>query len=432
MSQVLQGVRVIDLTNVLSGPFCTYQLALLGARVIKIEAPEGGDLARQFGTDPELSRQMMGTGFLAQNAGKQSISIDLKSERGRSLFLELAATADVLVENFRPGVMDRLGLGYGAVAAVKPDIVYCSISGFGQDGPLRDRPAYDQIIQGLSGLMSVTGDEGSAPLRVGVPLCDTVGGLTAAFAVVAALYRRAVSGAGEHIDVSLLESTLSIMGWATTGYLITGQPPLPRGNENVTASPSGTFRTRDAPLNISANTQAQFESLCAAAGEPHIARDPRFATRSARLSHRRELKAALEEALERQPAAYWEERLAAADVPCGRILSVPEALAHPQVQGREVTSTVAVPHLDRSIRVLRSGFKLGGRAPRPATPPPALGQDTDEVLRELGYTDGDVQALRDARVLPPAQPTRGAGGPRPVPRRDGPRPDRTHAAGGER
>jgi len=243
MSGLLAATRVLDLTNVLAGPFCCYQLAQLGAEVIKVEVPGSGDLARQLGADPALNRRGMGASFLAQNAGKRSLTLNLKSPKGREAFSRLVASADVVVENFRPGVMERLGLGYAALKAVKSDIVYCAISGFGQDGPLRFNPAYDQIIQGLCGVMSVTGDAQSAPLRVGYPVADTMGGMTAAFAIAAALVRRERTGEGEFIDVSMLEASLVAMGWAVSNWLIAGVRPEPMGNENMTASPSGTFRT---------------------------------------------------------------------------------------------------------------------------------------------------------------------------------------------
>src|SRR5499427_8104440 len=204
MSGLLAGVRVLDLTNVLAGPFCGYQLALLGADVIKVEVPGSGDLARQLGGSPALNKRLMGASFLAQNAGKRSITVDLKSMQGREVFSRLVASADVVLENFRPGVMARLGFGFDALKAIKPDIICCAISGFGQDGPLKDNPAYDQIVQGLAGVMSCTGDEASAPLRVGYPVADTIGGITAAFAIAAAQFRRARSGVGEYIDVSML------------------------------------------------------------------------------------------------------------------------------------------------------------------------------------------------------------------------------------
>ena len=261
---LLEGVRVLDLTNVLAGPFCCYQLAQLGAEVIKIEAPKTGDLARQLGADVELNKQLMGAFFLAQNAGKRSITVNLKHVDGKEIFRRLVATADVVVENFRPSVMERLELGYDALKQIKPELIYCAISGFGQTGPLKDNPAYDQIIQGLSGVMSVTGDKNSAPLRVGYPVADTVGGITAAFAIAAALFRRERSKTGEFIDVSMLEATLVTMGWAVSNWLIAGSKPQPMGNENMTASPSGTFKTGDGLLNIAANEQNQFVKPSAA------------------------------------------------------------------------------------------------------------------------------------------------------------------------
>ncbi|HWU01445.1 MAG TPA: CoA transferase, partial [Novosphingobium sp.] len=219
-ADLLAGVRVLDLTNILSGPYCTYQMALLGAEVIKVENPAGGDLARQLGAAPALNRALLGTSFLAQNAGKKSVSLNLKAPEGRDLFMELVKSADVVVENFRPGVMDRLGVGYETLREVKPGIIFCAISGFGQEGPLRANPAYDQIVQGMSGVMSITGDEQSAPLRVGYPLCDTLGGLSSAFAVVAALYARQQTGQGRFIDVSMLDATVSALGWAVSNYLL--------------------------------------------------------------------------------------------------------------------------------------------------------------------------------------------------------------------
>jgi len=209
MANLLEGIRVLDLTNVLAGPFCCYQLALLGAEVIKVEVPGKGDLARQLGADPDLNRKLMGSSFLAQNSGKKSITVNLKSPEGKEVFHKLVASTAVVVENFRPGVMARLGLGYEDLTKINPSLVYCALSGFGQDGPLRFNPAYDQIVQGLVGVMSVTGDEASAPLRVGYPVCDTIGGISAAYAIAAALLRRATAGEGQFIDVSMLESTWS-------------------------------------------------------------------------------------------------------------------------------------------------------------------------------------------------------------------------------
>jgi CoA:oxalate CoA-transferase len=343
--------------------------------VIKVEAPGGGDLARQLGASPELNRAMLGASFLAQNAGKRSVVVDLKSEAGKAQFLDLVASADVVVENFRPGVMTRLGLDYERLKAARGDLVYCAISGFGQSGPLRDNPAYDQIIQGLSGVMSITGTPETAPLRVGYPVCDTLGGLFGAFAILAALLRRGRTGAGAFLDVSMLECTLSALGWPVSNYLTAGVEPQPMGNENVTAAPSGAFRTGDGLLNIAANKQEQFETLCGLIGRPELARDPRFAER--------ELKALIEEALAPSSAAEWEAELNRAGVPAGRVLSLPEVLREPQVVSREMTMRFeTVEGADRPLTVVRGGFLVDGEAPRPGRPPPRLGEHTEELLAD--------------------------------------------------
>jgi formyl-CoA transferase len=394
MNKPLSGIRVLDLTNVLAGPFACHQLAHMGADVIKVETPHTGDLARQLGADASLNKKLMGVSFLAQNPGKRSITVNFKHARGKEVFRKLVAQSHVVVENFRPGVMNRLGLGFDALVKENPTLIYCAISGFGQDGPLRDLPAYDQIIQGMSGVMSITGAPENAPYRVGYPIADTIGGITAAFAVASALADRN-RAKPYFIDVSMLEATLATMGWAVSNYLICGRDPMPMGNDNVTASPSGTFKTGDGLLNIAANKQEQFEGVCRVVGREDLIADPRFAERQSRLQHRRELTEVLERELLKKPAAEWWPLFNAAGVPVGPVYSVPQALDHPQVRDRGMIGKFPnAPGIGRDIHVVRTGIKVNGEAPAVDTPPPLLGQHADEILAELGYLAGDIQQLK--------------------------------------
>lgn len=400
MSNQLEGLRILDLTNVLAGPFCAYQLAQLGADVIKVEMPRSGDLARQLGADANLNKAGMGASFLAQNAGKRSMTLNLKSEEGREIFLKLVQTADALVENFRPGVMDRLDLGYETLKKVKPDLVYCAISGYGADGPLRENPAYDQIIQGMSGVMSVTGDVNTTPLRVGYPVADTMGGITAAFAITAALLKRERCGEGDFIDVSMLESTLVAMGWVVSNWLIAGVKVKPIGNENMTAAPSGTFATRDGLLNIAANKQVQFETLCGLLQRPDLIEDPRFKDRDDRKLNRYVLKAEIESALSGQSASHWSAQLNRHNVPAGEVLDVAAILDHEQVRSRGLVKRFeGVPGLNHDVSVLRSGFRFSSGDPGPVLPPPALGASTEEILASLGYSDETINSYIEEGIV---------------------------------
>ena len=394
MTLPLNGYRILDLTNVLSGPFCCHQLAHMGAEVIKVENRKGGDLARQLGADPDLAKCFMGISYLAQNAGKRSLAVDFKHPRGKALFLRLVADADVVVENFRPGVMKRLGIGYEELLKANPRLVYCAISGFGQEGPLRDRPAYDQIIQGMSGVMSITGAPDTAPYRVGYPVADTVGGLTAAFAVAAALADKTRTD-GVFLDVSMLESLMVSMGWAMSNQLIAQKEPQPMGNENVTASPSGTFATGDGLLNISANKQEQFEALCRIVGRADLYEDPRFHERHARLKNRFALKTELERGLATKSADEWCEVLNAADVPSGPVYTVSQALSQPQISERGMVGTFKdVEGVGRDLRLVRTGIKVNGVAPSVDIPPRVLGADSDAILTELGLDAAEIASLR--------------------------------------
>ena len=400
MTQALAGIRVLDLSNILAGPFCAYQLGLLGAEITKVEVPETGDLARRLGADASLNAQLMGASFLAQNGGKKSVTVNLKSEGGREILQRLVRNAHVLVENFRPGVMDRLGLGYDQLRKLNPSLVYCAISGFGQDGPMKDTPAYDQIVQGLSGAMSITGDERCAPLRAGYPIADTLGGITAAFAIVSALIRQLKTDEGAFIDVSMLDSTLVSMGWAISNYLIAGKKPVPMGNDNFTAAPSGTFKTGNGLLNIAANKQEQFRALAQVIGREDLISDPRFAGRENRRQHRAALTLELEAALRSKPASEWETILIRVGIPAGRVVTVPEALESPQVTQRELLQRFDnVPGVDRRICVTRAGFKLSGAHSAAGSPPPRLGEHTEEILGQLGYSYVEIEDLRKAGAI---------------------------------
>jgi crotonobetainyl-CoA:carnitine CoA-transferase CaiB-like acyl-CoA transferase len=379
----LTGIRVLDLTNVLAGPYCSYQLMLLGAEVVKVELPGHGDLARHLGPDPDLNEAGLGASFLAQNAGKKSVELDLKDPAGRVAFADLVRGADVLLENFRAGVLDRLGFGWPELRALRPGLVYCAISGFGQDGPMAHAPAYDQIIQGLSGMMSITGTPGTAPLRVGFPICDTVGGLMAALAITAALARRAATGRGCFLDVSMLEAAISAMGWTVSNYLVSGVPPEPMGDQNATAAPSGTFDAADGPLNIAANRQEQYETLCRLVGRPGLITDPRFAGREARKRNRSALNQELNAALQARTAVEWERVLTGAGVPAARILTVPQATGLAQLEHRGFFTDLPYPDgSGRLLRVSGNGVLVNGEPLRPSAPPPLLGQHNAVVSRE--------------------------------------------------
>lgn len=393
----LEDIRVLDLTNVLAGPFCCHHLAHLGAEVIKVEAVGRGDLARQLGADTNLNAKGMGVSFLAQNAGKKSVTVNLKHPKGKSLFLKLVRTADVVVENFRPGVMNRLGVGYEVLKGVNPQIIYCAISGFGQDGPWVHRPAYDQIIQGASGVMSITGNSESGPLRVGYPVADTVGGITAAFAISAALNDKP---RGSFIDISMLESVLATMGWVVSNYLIAGVEPTSNGNENVTSAPSGAFKAKDGLINIAANKDEQWVLLTDHLGLADLRECPEYATREDRKRNRLPLKAKIEEVLRARPARDWAKELNRIGVPSGAVLTVPEVLGMPQIAKRGFLHEFEnVPGVGRDIQVVTTGIKMNGNAPTTDTPPPILGEHNDEVWSELGIGAEEIDDLTKDGVI---------------------------------
>lgn len=396
--KLLEGIRVLDLTNVLSGPFSTLHLALCGAEVIKVENPIGGDLARKLGNVPEYNQKLLGTSFLAQNANKKSMTLNLKSDEAKDIFRELVKTADVVVENFRPGVMDRLGLGYEALAKLNPRIIYCAISGFGQEGPDSLKPAYDQIIQGLSGVMAVNGDERLNPLRAGFPICDTVGGLNAAFAIMAALYYREHTGEGQMIDVALLDSIMPLMGWIAANLLIGGKEPVLMGNDNFTAAPSGTFATQDGYINIAANKQEQWHAVAEILEVPELKIDPRFEERDNRKKNRKELTPLLEIKLKLKPTEYWVEVFNKNSVPAGAILNLPDALSAEQVKYRETLQTVEKKGIGE-LKLFNLTAKFSKTPGKLETPPPDLSQHTNEILSEIGLSKEKIEQLKMHGVI---------------------------------
>jgi CoA:oxalate CoA-transferase len=396
--KLLEGIRVLDLTNVLSGPFATLHLSLLGADVIKIENPDGGDLARKLGNVTSYNKELLGTSFLAQNANKKSLTLNMKADEGKSIFRKLVETADVVVENFRPGVMDRLGFSYEELCKINPKIIYCAISGFGQTGPDAFKPAYDQIIQGLSGVMAVNGDERLNPLRCGFPVCDTVGGMNAAFAIMAALYHREHTGEGQFIDIALLDSIMPLMGWVAANLLIGGQQPALLGNDNFTAAPSGMFKTQDGYINIAANQQQQWENLVDELGIPELKTDPRFQERDTRKGNRFLLTPLLEAKLTQNTTIHWMEVLNARGIPSGDVLSLEAALSSEQARHRQVIAEVEQPGIG-NIRIFNMTAKFSKTPAQIEMPPPRLSENTESILGELGYSADEMKKLKEKYVI---------------------------------
>lgn len=378
----LGDIRVLELSNFMAGPYCGMLLADMGADVIKVENPAGGDFTRLAG--PFMDGES--AGFLAVNRNKRSIALDLKSERGRAIFVDLVRTADVVIENLRPGTLDDLGIGYGALNEINPAIIVSSTSGFGQTGPYRQRAALDLIVQGMSGLMSITGEEGRPPVKVGVPLADLSAGLFAAYAILAALRARDRDGLGQHIDISLLESAIALEAWETSAYFATGEVPKPLGSAHRTNAPYQAVRTADGYITIGPTTPGNWRAFAAALGIAHLDADERFATGPLRRKNYRELARLIEEVTTTNTSDHWYRLLEKAGVPCGVLYTLDQMLADEQVQARGFVRELEHTTLGR-IRATGSPVRPSRTPLRLERAGPLLGEHTDEILAELGITD---------------------------------------------
>ena len=382
MTLPLDGVRVVDLTQVMGGPFCTMQLGDLGADVIKVEPP-GGDLSRRMGGAQLRMPGDDNAPFFALNRNKRSIVLDLTVNEDREVMRELARTADVVVESFRPGVARRLGADYETIAAINPRIIYASISGFGQTGPYADRPGFDLIAQAMSGLMSVTGEPNGEPVKCGVPIADLAVGLIATNGILAALIARDRTGRGQYIDTSLFESALAMAVWETTEYWATGHAPHAMGSAHRLNAPYQALRTADGHVVLAALTSRQWTDLCAALGRADLATDPRFETNATRMTHRAALAAELEVALGARTTATWVEALLAAGIPAGPINDLAQVFDDPHTQARRMVEEIDHPVAGR-LRTLGFPLKMSDTPPRVRRAPPLLGEHSAEIRRELG------------------------------------------------
>ena len=401
--QALKGIKVVDLTRVVAGPYCTYQLALMGADVIKIEQVGRGDPVRHSGagSDQHFWKHAMATNFLPQNANKRSLTLNLKSDEGIAIFMKLVANADVVVENFRSGVMKKLGIDYDTLRAKHPKLIFCSLTGYGQLPPIGHYTAYDGVIQASGGMMSVIGTKETGPLKVGPPITDYATGMAGAYAISTALFQREREGCGQYIDVSMLDMALALMSSYVTDYFATGNVPGPRGNEPASRSPSaGTYDTAEGKLTLGANEDHQYERLCRAIGLASVLTDPRFKETDARRKNIDILRAEFRRVLLTRSADEWEGILNAAGVPAARIRTPAEILQHPQVTGRGVLHTFKnVKGVERDVTVLSTPFRLAHDGPTLNSPPPLIGEHSEAILGELGYSRDEIQRLREAGVV---------------------------------
>jgi crotonobetainyl-CoA:carnitine CoA-transferase CaiB-like acyl-CoA transferase len=398
VSKPFAGVRILDFTRYLAGPYGTYQLALLGADVVKIEAREGDETRHQLVAAPEWVERKMPPGFLAVNGNKRSLTLDLRRPEAVEIVKRLVRSADVVWENFRPGVMDRLGLGYETLAGLNPRLIYCAVSGFGHTGPERTTAAFDGKLQAMSGIMTITGEPAGGPMRAGFAICDTIGGMTAALAVASALYQRTHTGRGQFVDVAMLDAALAFIPGPVTEYTVAGIEQRQIGNGSVSRKPTASrFRAKDGYIVLAVLTEKQFASLLRTLGRADALADPRFKDWASRTEHVAALREVIEGALASDNPKTWEARLTAADVPCASIWTIDEIVKHPQLDHRDVLQTVDSRY--GPLRLVGAGFRLAHGSPSIERQPPTLGEHTDELLAEAGYAKEDVERLRRDGVV---------------------------------
>jgi len=389
-----EGIRVVDVSTAISGPICSYFLGLLGADVIRVDNPAVQDMTRYMDSDKERSAAGLGWPFLMFNSNKKSVAINLKHEDGIKVFKKLIETTDVLVENFRPGIMKKLGLGPDTLRKINSRLIYCSISGFGQDSPIKDYPAYDNIVQGISGLMSLSGTPESGPMRVGTPIVDCLTGLNGAFAIASALLQREKNKIGQHIDVAMVDSILSMMSIALGEYLYEGVIPSLRGNNPITRTPfAGCFETKDGLINVAANTQKQAETLTEILGCPELLEDPRALEGRRHPEVGDKIIAVLNRIFREKTADEWEAYLVSNRIPAGKIRDVKDIMEHPHTQQRSILNDIYVSSLNQTFKVPGCGFKFETGGPQVKTEPHREGQYSNAVLEELGYSPDEIDGL---------------------------------------
>jgi crotonobetainyl-CoA:carnitine CoA-transferase CaiB-like acyl-CoA transferase len=395
MTASLAGIKVLDLSRVLAGPYCSMLLADHGAEVVKIEQPGKGDDTRAFGPPFVKGESAY---FLSINRGKKSVTVDMKSEKGKEIIRRLAEKADVILENFRPGVADKLGIGYEAVSTFNPRAVYASVSGFGATGPDRLKPGYDLMIQGMGGLMSITGPAGAMPCKVGASISDILAGIYAFQGILLALFHREKTGRGQRIDVSMLDGVISVLTHQAQNYFATGRSPTRRGNRHPSICPYETFTASDGYVNIAVGNDKLWQGFCNLIGRPELRDDPRFQTNPKRVENHDILFPILNEIIKTRSTAEWLAALELSEIPAGPILSLDQVLNHPQVLAREMVVEVDHPAVGK-LKLAGIPVKLSESPGKITTAPPLLGQHTDEVLASLGYTPEAIEAMRKSKEI---------------------------------